>query len=268
MKGIRKPEHVAPNFAFTLVELLVVIAILSILAALLLPALNRAKLKACQVQCLNNLKQLTTASVLYADESGHNAAYFTEPISNKLWMGSLSDYYSKVNQVRHCPVTHERSSTPKLNTPGTADTTWIWGTLPVTPITGSYAFNGWLYDKNMYGGAAKPQFMFHTQSAIQKPSQTPVFADALWVDSWPLETDHPLRNLYSGHAQSMMGRCTIARHGNCSPAGAPRNVPPGEPLPGGIDIGMVDGHAESVKLENLWSFYWHFNWQPPAVRPP
>ena len=29
---------------------------------------------------------------------------------------------------------------------------------------------------------------------------------------------------------------------------------------------MVDGHAEMVKLENLWSCYWHLKWQPPAVR--
>ena len=277
VKADRNPR----SAAFTLIELLVVIAIIAILAALLLPALSAAKLRAQKVNCLSNLKQLTTSGFMYMDETSQPFAY-ADPASadgnNSLWMGSLLASYSAVDKIRVCPTAPVKQNISPYGGPtnpsGTNDAAWLW-TLSPTILSGSYGINGWMHDAGVFNTPSgvtitaahnNPTWLFGKETGIQFPSRTPYFADSVWVDGFVQEADFgpgTFFNLYNPPYSSGGGalRYVIDRHGGIAAGTASHSAK--TPLPGAANLGFSDGHAENAKLQDYQTFTWHVNWVVP-----
>ena len=236
---------------FTLIELLVVISIISLLMAILMPALQRVRKQAKDIVCQSNLKQWGLAFSLYAAD--HDGSTLSGPgvPGAESWMVKLYGPYYRDKKLLLCPM----AVRPWIESGelGKKDLAW-WiekgrGELPegygffddgAPAAIGSYGINDFCYNApaNVHSTWGREVESCWRTFNVSGANNIPILADCLHIGGLPHHTDAPAQYEDSPSGAGI-SRFSIDRHKT-----------------GAINVAFMDFSARPVGLKELWMLEW------------
>jgi len=255
--------------AFTLIELLVVIAIISLLLAILVPSLKKAKEQTRNIICRSNLKQWGAIWSLYLTDYKNR---FPDPFNGNyevLWVGPLRPYYQDGGEaMRMCPSATKEEFTP----PGW---THAWQISPTGAsedyFKSSYGVNNYVYDHKDPDGDGLlwgREISFHwKRSDVKGASQIPLFLDCFRWGGHPRDWryDHPFDDADGAHGYTPLPQTLTEFQNGCQTSHEMRRFCL-DRHNGHINALFLDMSIRQVGLKHLWELKWHKNFDTQGFR--